>query len=133
MALILIIDDDKIVCDALSVFLMRKGHKVMVAPDGINGLLRFKSEPSDLVVLDRNLPLASGSKVYAAIRRISNTVPVIILTGHDDPGEGEVYLKRGAAAFLSKGDGLSHVLAKIEQLLGTVGTGEGEKGSGFER
>ena len=133
MALILVIDDDKIVCDALSVFLMRKGHKVIVSPDGINGVLRFKSEPPDLVVLDRNLPLATGSKVYAAIRRVSSTVPVIILTGHDDPSEGEVYLRRGAAAFLSKGDGLSHVLTKIEQLLGTAGAGEGERGSGLER
>lgn len=125
MANILIIDDDGIVRDALSVFLMRRGHSVTTAPDGMNGILRFRSEPPDLVVLDHNLPFVSGSKVFAAIKRFSSTVPVVVLTGHDDPDEGAVYLKHGAAAFLSKGDGLSSVLTEIAELLGTGAKGAG--------
>lgn len=119
MAKILIIDDDGIVRDALSVFLTREGHKVITAADGGNGLLAFKNNLPDLVVLDRDLPVLSGSAVFQKIREISGTVPVMILTGYDAPEDAEAYLADGAACFLSKGDGLSGVLAEIGRILGT--------------
>lgn len=120
MAKILIIDDDGIVREALSVFLMREGHRVLAAADGLNGVQLFKAETPDLVVLDRNLPLLTGSGVFEKIREISGTVPIVMLTGNDDPEEGKIYLKHGAAAFLSKGDGLSRALGVIDELLGPV-------------
>lgn len=118
MAKILVVDDDGIVRDALSVFLMREGHRVVTVADGINGVQAFKAESPDLVVLDRALPGLSGSGVFEEIRKVSQTVPIIVLTGHDDPEEGRIYIKHGAAAFLSKGDGLSKVLVEIDRILG---------------
>ncbi len=118
MAKILIIDDDGIVRDALNVFLTRDGHQVTSASDGLNGVQAFKADIPDLVVLDRNLPLKSGSGVFEEIRGISRAVPIIVLTGYDAPEEAEIYLRHGAAAFLSKGDGLSNVLIEINRLLG---------------
>jgi DNA-binding response OmpR family regulator len=118
MAKILVIDDDGIVRDALSVFLLREGHKVTAVADGMNGVQAFKADIPDLVVLDRALPGLSGSGVFEEIRKVSTTVPIIVLTGHDDPEEGRIYIKHGAAAFLSKGDGLSKVLVEIDRVLG---------------
>ncbi|PIU17960.1 MAG: hypothetical protein COT18_11495 [Elusimicrobia bacterium CG08_land_8_20_14_0_20_59_10] len=118
MAKILIIDDDGIVRDALSVFLVRAGHEVFTAADGANGVQVFKNCTPDLVVLDRDLPLLSGSGVFDNIRAISKTTPIIILTGFSASEEADAYLRCGAAAFLSKGDGLSPVLAWIDRLLG---------------
>lgn len=118
MAKILVIDDDGIVRDALSVFLTRAGHRVLTASDGANGILAFKNHMPDLVVLDRDLPVMSGSKVFDSIRNISATTPIIILSGFNAPEEVEVYLRHGAAAFLPKGDGLSPVLEEIDRLLG---------------
>ena len=122
MTSILIIDDDGIVRDALNVFLTRAGYRVITAADGANGIQAFKSSMPDLVVLDRNLPGVSGSGVFATIRRISKTTPVIILSGYHDPEEVDSYLRGGAAAFLSKGDGLSPVLAEVERLAGARGS-----------
>ncbi|MDO8805115.1 MAG: response regulator [Elusimicrobiota bacterium] len=118
MAKILIIDDDGIVRDALSVFLTRAGHEVVTAADGANGVQAFKHALPDLVVLDRNLPVMSGSGVFDNIRKISKTTPILILSGYCDPEEVGAYLRNGAAAFLSKGDGLSPVLAEVDRLLG---------------
>ena len=118
MAKILVIDDDGIVRDALTVFLVRAGHHVVTAADGVNGIQVFKSDIPDLVILDRNLPFISGSGVFEEIRKISTTVPIIVLTGYDAPEEAAVYLKHGAASFLSKGDGLSNVLTEVEKVLG---------------
>ena len=118
MAKILIIDDDGIVRDALTVFLTRAGHEVNTAADGANGVQAFGSLIPDLVILDRDLPVMSGSGVFEKIRNISKTVPIVILTGYDAPEEAAVYLKHGAASFLSKGDGLSNVLTEVDRLLG---------------
>lgn len=124
MAKILIIDDDGIVRDALTVFLTRGGHQVTTAADGGNGVLAFQNDMPDLVILDRDLPVMSGSAVFEKIRKISRTVPVMILTGFDAPEEAAVYLKHGAASFLSKGDGLSNALNEVDRLLGVKKTAE---------
>ena len=118
MAKILVIDDDGIVRDALTVFLVRNGHHVVTAPDGANGIQVFKSGLPDLVILDRALPFISGSGVFEEIRKVSATVPIIVLTGYDAPEEADIYIKHGAAAFLSKGDGLSNVLSAVDRVLG---------------
>lgn len=118
MAKILIIDDNGIVSDALTVFLTRAGHEVQSAADGLSGLRVFKSSQPDLVVLDRDLPGLRGSEVLAKIRETDTLTKVLILTGFDAPEDMEQYLKSGATAFLSKGDGLSNVLVEIDVLLG---------------
>jgi len=119
MAKILIIDDDGIVRDALSVFLARAGFEVATAADGISGLITFKSGKYDLVLLDRDMPGLSGSEVLAGIRAADLKTRVVILTGYDDPGDAGKYLRSGATSFLSKGDGLSNVLTEVERLLGS--------------
>lgn len=118
MAKILVIDDDGIVRDALNVFLTRAGHEVLTAADGANGVQVFKNNLPDLVILDRDLPIMSGSGVFSSIRKISKTVPILILSGYTDPEEVGAYIRSGAAGFLSKGDGLSPVLAEVDRLLG---------------
>ncbi|HBW23073.1 MAG: hypothetical protein A2X28_04595 [Elusimicrobia bacterium GWA2_56_46] len=120
MAKILIIDDDGIVRDALTVFLTRAGHEAAAVVDGTNGLLVFKNYHPDLVILDRDLPSLSGSEVLAGIMAADPAARVIILTGYDNPEDAGKYLKSGAASFLSKADGLSNVLAEIERLLGAL-------------
>ena len=118
MALILVIDDDGIVRDALTAFLTRAGHRVITAADGANGVLSFRNSSPDLVILDRVLPVMSGSGVFDSIRRISKKVPIIILSGYDEPEEMDAYLRSGAVSFFSKGDGLSNVLAGVNRALG---------------
>lgn len=124
MAKILVIDDDGIVRDALFVFLTRAGHEVFTAADGANGVQVFKAALPDLVVLDRDLPILSGSGVFDKIREVSKTVPILILSGYNDPEEVGAYLRSGAAAFLPKSEGLSPVLAEIDRLLGAPAKAE---------
>lgn len=121
MAKILVIDDDGIARDAISVFLSRQGHTVLAAVDGIAGVEMFKSSGADLIILDRDLPGLSGSGVFARIREISPDTPVLVLSGYDAPEDVEKYLRNGASAFLSKADGLSNVLPRVEKLLGGGG------------
>ena len=118
MARILIIDDDAIIRDAFEAFLTRDGHKVLTAADGKGGTWIFKQNAPDLVVLDRDLPVMTGSAVLEEIRGISNTVPVVMLSGHDAPGDAARSPRSGATAFLSKKNGLLSALNEIDRLLG---------------
>ncbi len=127
MAKILIIDDDGIVRDALVIFLSKKNHEVLLSGDGINGLLIFKNSKPDLVILDRNIPNMTGSRVLAEMKKISPKIPIIILTAYDSDTDAENYLNSGAASFLSKGEGLSSVIKEVEKILGA--SGEGNKSS----
>lgn len=118
MPKILLADDDGVVRDALEVFLKRDGHEVLTASDGGKAVDIFRRNPPDLVVLDRDMPVMSGSEVLKKIRTISPGVPVVMLTGHDSR-EGEArYMRAGATAFLSKNDGLLNALNEIDRLLG---------------
>lgn len=118
MAKILLVDDDGVARDALEVFLTRAGHSVIAAADGGSGEQAFRRHAPDLVVLDRDLPVMTGSAVLRKIREVSPGTPVIMLTGHDAEEDAERYLKAGATAFLSKGDGLLPALDEIDRVLG---------------
>ena len=118
MAKILVIDDDGIVRDALTAFLSHSGHQVICASDGGNGVLAYRNNLPDLVILDRDLPVLTGSGVFKKIREISMKTPIIILSGYDAPEDAEAYLRDGAASFLSKGDGLYGVLDEVNRTLG---------------
>lgn len=118
MSRILIIDDDGIARDALEVFLTRAGHEVVTAADGDGGLKAFREGPPDLVILDLVLPGLSGAELLSEMRKAVPALPIIVLTGYAEPGAAEQYRGAGAASFLSKGDGLSQVLAEADKLLG---------------
>lgn len=131
MKSVLVIDDDRIVRDALKSLLSRAGYRVLTAADGANGVLLYRNSKPDLVILDRNLPFMSGSHVFDNIRKISQDIPVIVLSGYNDPEEVDAYLRCGAAAFLSKGLGLSPVLEEVDRLLGGVNE-RSENGGGCD-
>ncbi|MBI4350293.1 MAG: response regulator [Elusimicrobia bacterium] len=118
MARILIIDDDAFARDALEVFRTRDGHKVLTAADGDSGARLFKRNAPDLVVLDKDLPGMTGPAALEEIRGSSGTVPVVLLSGRDAPGDAAKYLRSGATVFLSKKDGLLNALNEIDRLLG---------------
>jgi len=80
-ARILVIDDEDAVRDVLSRILKTKGHQVVVASNGEEGIERFGSEPFDLVFTDLGMPKLSGWEVGKAIKRMNPTVPIAMITG----------------------------------------------------
>lgn len=89
-ARILVIDDEPFVRDILSKMFGLKGHEVVVASDGEEGIERFKSEPFDLVFTDLGMPKLSGWEVGKTIKELRPQTPVIMITGWGtelDPGK----------------------------------------------
>ena len=101
-ARILVIEDEPRIAGFLARGLGREGHDVVIAEDGDVGLFLALSEPVDVVVLDLSLPGRSGLEVLTELRRQRPDLPVLMLTGHDDPRSRAACLDAGASGFATK-------------------------------
>jgi len=123
---VLIVEDDHNIADLLRLYLEKEGYEVAIAPDGVKGVERFRSEQPDLVLLDVMLPGMDGWAVCRSIRTESKT-PIIMLTAKSET-EDKVYgLKQGADDYITKPFEMKEVLARIEAVLRRSGM-EPEKG-----
>ncbi len=99
--LILAIEDEEPVREAIVAALESCGYQVITAADGEEGLELLRAEDPDLIVLDLMLPRIGGMDVCSLIREHSD-VPIVMLTGlsaEDDRVEG---LTRGADDYITK-------------------------------
>src|SRR5205085_1536381 len=76
----LIIEDEAPMRTALADLLASEGYRALTAADGESGLERALSEKPDLILLDVMMPKLDGFAVCAELRRVSNSVPVLMLT-----------------------------------------------------
>ena len=82
---VLVIDDDPVVRDSVQALLEYFGYECGIAADGHSGLKRLEGETWDLVITDLMLRGMTGWQVVDAIRGRVPGVPVIVITGVDDP------------------------------------------------
>ena len=81
MATILVIDDERLLCDLLQSSLRQHGHEVFTAYNGREGVASFHQRRPRFTLLDLNLPDINGLEVLKRIRQIDPQSAVIILTG----------------------------------------------------
>lgn len=117
MPKILLIDDQGIVRDALKAVLTHASYEVRTARSGPEGLELLRRDPPDLIILDRDLPVMTGSQVLREIRKSHPSVRVMILTGWAEAEGQEKYLQLGVETILSKGVGIEVLLKVIEREL----------------
>jgi len=101
---ILIVDDDRTLLDLLRVHLSSGGLKVEVAEDAAIAIRSVLDSPPDIILLDVQMPYLNGLDMLAALKSEPATrpIPVIVLTGEEDPHCRTKALKLGADGFLNK-------------------------------
>ena len=82
MARVLVIDDEPDVVRLILKVLSGRGHVVHTARDGASALVRVKSEPTDVILLDSDLPKIDGAEVCRRIKLDAATarIPVVMIT-----------------------------------------------------
>lgn len=115
---VVIVDDDDEIRELLLRTLPADGFEILEARDGREALALLEREAIDLLLLDWNMPNATGGDVLAELARQERKVPVIVLTADDDPKRREIAEAHGAAAFLAKPFSPIELLRAIERLLG---------------
>mgnify|MGYP000308902094 CR=1 FL=1 len=132
---ILVVEDDRNICDLIHMYLVKEGFDVRIAGDGGKAIEEFQKQVPDLILLDIMLPVMDGWSVCAKIRETSK-VPIIMLTA-----KGEVFdriqgLEMGADDYVVKPFEMKEVLARIHAVLRRFGgeeEGSGEKKLSFDK
>ena len=81
MARILVVDDDKAVRLLLRAMLERRGHSVVEAEDGAEGLQYYRAAPADLVITDIQMPVMDGLQMIKELRGDFPTAKIIAISG----------------------------------------------------
>jgi DNA-binding response OmpR family regulator len=113
---ILVADDDLDLLSLVAYSLSNSGFLVVKASDGPEALAVFETEAPDLVILDINMPGASGFEVCTAIRARGDT-PVMMLTARGEEQDLVKALELGADDYLTKPFSPKTLLARVKALL----------------
>src|SRR3954451_18562230 len=113
---ILVVDDQKEICDVVQEYLTGEGYRVSTANDG-NGMRRAMGQAHvDLVILDLMLPGEDGLTLARALRSESG-IGIIILTGRGETVDRIIGLEMGADDYLPKPFHLRELLARVKAVL----------------
>ena len=109
---VLVIDDDRELCELIRDYLEPLGYETVLEHDGPAGAERALAEVFQAVILDVMLPGADGFEVLRRIRRGSD-VPVLMLTARGEETDRIVGLEMGADDYLPKTFSSRELLARL--------------------
>ncbi len=118
---VLIVDDDKNICDLLRLYLEKDGYGVILSHDGAEAVVKFNALKPDIVLLDIMLPGMDGWQVCREIRKKSN-VPIIMITAKGETIDKIIGLDLGADDYIVKPFDAKEVIARINAVTRRVGT-----------
>jgi CheY-like chemotaxis protein len=84
---ILVVDDEAIIRESLTLLFLSKGYKVSTAKDGFDALLQLRAMAPDLITSDLNMPNMSGFEFLSVLRRRFPHIPVVAISGAYECGE----------------------------------------------
>lgn len=113
---VLVVDDDKNICELLRLYLEKEGFEVSLAFDGKQGVDKFESEKPDLMLLDIMMPNMDGWQVCREIRKTSQC-PIIMLSAKGETIDKVLGLELGADDYVVKPFDSKEVVARIKAIL----------------
>ena len=113
---ILLVEDEKNICDFISTSLSAQDYRISTAHTGKEALPIITSQCPDLILLDLGLPDMDGMEIIRQVRTWSS-VPIIVLSARTQEQEKVRALDLGADDYLTKPIGTSELLARIRTAL----------------
>lgn len=115
MIKILVVDDEKAICDLIDLNLSSAGYHCSTVQNGLEAIDRIEQENYDLILLDIMLPGADGYDIMEYIRPLG--VPVIFITAKHEVKDRVKGLKLGADDYLVKPFDVVELVARVEAVL----------------
>ena len=113
---ILVVDDDKNICELIRLYLQKEGYTVEIANDGLAALEKFSQNPPAAVILDIMLPKIDGIEVLKRMRKAGN-IPVIMLTAKGEVFDKVLGLELGADDYMVKPFEPKELVARLKAVL----------------
>jgi DNA-binding response OmpR family regulator len=126
---VLVVDDDPIVREVLSTYLLRAGFEVAEAGDGESALQALEARHPDLVVLDLTLPRIDGLEVFRRMRAVRGDLPVVMLTARGEESDRVLGLEVGADDYLTKPFSNRELVLRVQSILRRVAASPGPVGT----
>jgi len=123
MAVILVIEDDPRIREAVTRALTAKGHSVEAIGNGLDGVRQILALQPDVVILDLGLPDIGGADVLRMVRAVS-AVPVIVATARDDEESMIELLDAGADDYVVKPYSGEQLEARVRAVLRRAGAAD---------
>jgi CheY-like chemotaxis protein len=123
---ILVVDDNEIVIKTISLKLQGAGYQVLTAMDGSSAVAAARRESPDLILLDLTFPPDTdgvpwdGFRIMEWFHRLDSIrkIPIIVITGSEDPAAKQRATSTGAVAFFQKPLEHDYLLKVVRATLG---------------
>jgi len=114
---ILVVDDEKVISDTVTLILQSRNYEVIVASNGAEGVAKAKSEHPDLILLDIKMPVMNGHDACVILKEDKSTkkIPVLMFTGQGDRDAVMKARITGADDYVIKPFTMETLLTKISQ------------------
>jgi two-component system NtrC family response regulator len=117
MAKVLIVDDDKTVCQSIASVVERLEHEPVMVSSLKEAVTRCRQDEIDLVYLDVRMPDGNGLEILPTLRDSASSPEVIIMTGYGDPDGAELAIKNGAWDYLEKPASVQTMMLPLKRAL----------------
>ena len=120
MSRILLVEDNELNREMLTRRLTHRGHEVMLAADGRQGVDMARAGKPDLVLMDLSLPVIDGWQAARILKDDATTrgIPVVALTAHAMLGDRAKALEAGCDAYATKPVDLPSLMRMIDRFTG---------------
>jgi diguanylate cyclase (GGDEF)-like protein len=114
---ILVVDDERQVCEIIMDSLTVQGHKVDCAADGVEAVEKITNREFSIVVTDMDMPRMDGMQLIAYIAHNHANIDIIAITGHVMKYKYTEVVEAGATDFITKPFTLNELEAKLNRLI----------------
>jgi len=114
---VLLVEDDRMIGDAVSQSLKEASYAVDWVRDGLAALDTLVAQVYDVVLLDLGLPRKDGMEVLRGIRAKNNPVPVLVITARDTLDDRILGLDSGADDYILKPFEIAELLARMRAVV----------------
>ena len=117
MIKVLIVDDEKPICDLIDMNLTAAGYHCRAVQDGVSALKMIEGESFDLILLDINMEGLDGFRIIQKVREQQIFTPILIITGNAEEYNEVFGLSIGADDYIIKPFRPSALCARVKALL----------------
>lgn len=126
---VLVVDDEPVLAELVSMALRYEGWDIATAGDGASALAIAREQPPDVVVLDVMLPDMSGLDVLHELRKQIPALPLLLLTAKDSVEDRIAGLTAGGDDYVTKPFSIEEVVLRLRALLRRTGVADESGGS----